>query len=93
MRSINLGLNMPDYVNATAENYFGRVSKDLILNSLTEVGEVGEVGGEDDRSALLSLKNGVLVKEAETRLQGLHWVPAVMRTEHANPSRLKAQSR
>ncbi len=81
-----LGLNMADHFTPTAENYFGRVSKDLILEALTEA---GKVVGENDRGALLAMKKGVLAKEAETRLQGSGWVPTVIRTEHAKPQQVE----
>lgn len=74
-----LGLNMADHFQPTAENYLGRVSKDLILEALTEA---DKLGGADDRSALLAMKKGALAKEAETRLQGTRWVPRVIRTEN-----------
>ncbi|WP_146774733.1 ParB/RepB/Spo0J family partition protein [Pseudomonas sp. MWU12-2115] len=78
-----LGLSMADHFTPTAENYLGRVSKDLILEALTEA---GKIGGEDDRSALLAMKKGALAKEAETRLQGTGWVPKVIRTEKTKPA-------
>ncbi len=79
---------MADHFTPTAENYFGRVSKDLILEALTEA---GKVGGENDRGALLAMKKGVLAKEAETRLQGSGWVPTVIRTEHAKPQQVEGK--
>lgn len=71
-----LGLNMTEHFTATVQNYLGRVSKDLILEALTEA---GKVAGEEDRSALLSMKKAALAKEAESRLEGTGWVPKLIR--------------
>lgn len=73
-----LNLNMADHFTATAGNYLGRVSKDLILEALTEA---KKVAGEEDRAALLSMKKGALAQEAETRLLGTGWVPKLIRTQ------------
>jgi ParB family chromosome partitioning protein len=72
-----LGLDMADHFTPTAENYLGRVSKDLILQALTEAGKVAD---DEDRSALLAMKKGPLAKEAESRLVGTGWVPELIRT-------------
>jgi len=73
-----VGFAMADHFTTTAANYLGRVSKELILEALTEAGKVTD---ENDRAALLGLKKGALAKEAETRLTGTSWVPALIRSE------------
>ena len=75
-----LGLDMATHFAATAGNYLGRVSKELILEALDEVGKVQD---DADRAALMAMKKGTLAKEAETRLEGAGWVPKLIRTEKA----------
>ncbi|MGE6473292.1 ParB/RepB/Spo0J family partition protein [Serratia proteamaculans] len=77
-----LNLSMADHFTPTVGNYLGRVSKDLILEALTEA---EKVTGEEDRAALLSMKKGALAQEAETRLAGTGWVPKLIRTQNAKP--------
>lgn len=83
-----LGLDMADHFTPTACNYLGRVSKDLILEALTEA---EKVGGDEDRGALLAMKKAALAKEAESRLAGTGWVPAVIRTQSAKQARGKSK--
>ncbi len=77
-----LGLQMHDHFTPTVANYLGRVSKEQILEALTEADKVKD---EEDRAALLALKKGALAAEAETRLTGTGWVPALMRTPEVTP--------
>ncbi len=77
-----LGLQMHDHFAPTVANYLGRVSKEQILEALTEADKVKD---EDDRAALLALKKGALAAEAETRLTGTGWVPALMRMPEVKP--------
>lgn len=72
-----LGLNMADHFEPTASNYLGRVSKELILEALTEA---QKIEGDEERNALLGMKKAALAKEAETRLSGSGWVPALIRS-------------
>ncbi len=72
-----LGLNMADHFTPTAQNYLGRISKELILEALTEAGKVTD---DADRNALLGMKKAALAKEAESRLEGTGWVPELIRT-------------
>lgn len=83
-----LGLDMAEHFTPTAGNYLGRVSKDLILEALTEA---EKVGGEEDRGTLLAMKKGALAQEAESRLVGTGWVPAVIRTQSAKPAQGKSK--
>lgn len=77
-----LGLDMADHFTPTAENYFGRVSKDLMVEALNEAGKVAD---DEDKKNLLAMKKGVLAKEAESRMAGTGWVPALIRTQRAEP--------
>lgn len=76
----SLGLDMSEHFTATAGNYLGRVSKELIIEALDEAGKVAD---DADRAALLAMKKGALAKEAEARLEGSGWVPKMIRTEKA----------
>lgn len=73
-----LGLDMTQHFAATAGNYFGRVSKELIIEALDEA---DKIKNDADRTGLLMLKKGALAKEAEARLVGSDWVPKLIRTE------------
>lgn len=81
-----LNLNMADHFTATAGNYLSRVSKELILEALTEA---QKVAGEEDRAALRAMKKGALAQEAETRLAGTGWVPKLIRTQAVKPVEVK----
>ena len=59
-------------------NYFGRVSKELIIEALDEAEKIKD---DADRTGLLMLKKGALAKEAEARMVGSDWVPKLIRTE------------
>lgn len=69
-------LDMAAHFTPTASNYLGRVSKELIIEALAEAGKVE--AGESER--LLDMKKSALAAEAERRLAGSGWVPAVIRT-------------
>lgn len=69
-----VGLDMADYWTPTAAGYFSRIGKGQILAAITE-GVSADVAGQ-----LGGLKKGDLAKEAETRLEGRRWVPALFRT-------------
>lgn len=72
-----LGFNMSDHFTATVSNYLGRVSKELIIEALTEA---GQIKSDAERAALLTMKKAALAAEAEKRLAGTGWVPKVVRT-------------
>ena len=81
-----LNLKMEDHFIPTVVNYLGRVSKELIIEALTEA---GKIKGDADRIALLDMKKGALATEAETRLSGTGWVPSLIRTQEAIPAKKK----
>ena len=64
---------MADWWTATAENYFGRVSKPMILSAVTEA--TSAQAAEN----LAGLKKAELAAEAEKRLADKAWLPAMLR--------------
>jgi ParB family transcriptional regulator, chromosome partitioning protein len=66
-------LDMTQYWQPTAEGYFGRVSKGLILDAVRE----GIGPGAADKIA--GLKKDAMAKRAETVLTGKGWLPAILR--------------
>jgi len=80
-----IGIDMAQWWRPTAANYFDRVSKQVILNALTDV------GGLELSSRFASVKKGDLamsaervfagtyITEVEVREKALAWVPEVMR--------------
>lgn len=71
-----LAFDVASHVQVTADNYFSRVSKPLILAALKEAGL------DHDREQLEKLKKGALASEAERRLREAdsRWVPKLIRT-------------
>jgi ParB family chromosome partitioning protein len=70
-------LDMRRYWKATAESYFGSVSKARILDV------VREAVSPEVASAISDLKKGALAKAAEERLAGKGWLPATLRVNAA----------
>jgi ParB family chromosome partitioning protein len=80
-----IGIDMAQWWRPTAANYFDRVSKQVILDALTDV------GGTELSSRFASVKKGDLaasaervfdgtyITEVEVRERALAWVPSVMR--------------
>ncbi|ALJ12255.1 MULTISPECIES: ParB/RepB/Spo0J family partition protein [Sphingomonadales] len=80
-----IGIDMAQWWRPTAANYFDRVSKQVILDALTDV------GGLELSSRFASVKKGDLamsaervfagtyITEVEVRERALAWVPEVMR--------------
>lgn len=77
-----LELKMEDHFTPTVSNYLGRVSKELIIEALTEA---EQIKSDADRIALLDMKKGALATEAEKRLLGTGWVPSLIRTQVLKP--------
>src|SRR6516165_9301510 len=68
-----VGLDMAQWWQPTAANYLGRVWKALILEAVTE-------GVSPNAAAsLANLKKGDMAAQAEERLAGKGWLPALMR--------------
>lgn len=75
-----VGLNMLDWFKPTAESYFARVSRDIVLTAISEM------TGEPVSPSVQKLKKDGLAAEAQ-RLAAMHsWLPDIMRT----PAYLKA---
>ena len=86
-----IGIDMAQWWRPTATNYFDRVSKQVILDALTDV------GGLELSSRFASVKKGDLamsaervfagtyITEVEVREKALAWVPEVMRFTSAPP--------
>jgi ParB family chromosome partitioning protein len=86
-----IGVDMAQWWRPTAANYFDRVPKQVILDSLTDV------GGLELSSRFASVKKGDLamsaervfagtyITEVEVREKALAWVPEVMRFASAAP--------
>ena len=64
---------MAEYWQPTAAGYFGRVSKQQILDAVAE-GVTAQAA-----SNLGKLKKDELAKEAEKALKGTGWLPAILR--------------
>lgn len=79
-----LELKMEDHFTPTVSNYLGRVSKELIIEALTEA---EQIKSDADRIALLDMKKGALATEAEKRLLGTGWVPSLIRTQESKPAK------
>lgn len=75
-----VGLDMTTWWRPTAANYLGAVSKDLVIEALTEAGQVKT--GE----RLAGSKKAELVALAEERLGPTTWLPALLRTEQSAPA-------
>jgi ParB family chromosome partitioning protein len=64
---------MTQYWQPTAEGYFGRVSKGLILEAVREGVGPGAAAKID------GLKKDAMAKRAETLVTGKGWLPAILR--------------
>ncbi len=92
-----IGIDMAQWWRPTAANYFDRVSKQVILDALTDV------GGLELSSRFASVKKGDLamsaervfagtyITEVEVREKALAWVPEVMRFSSAAPDAGEAE--
>jgi ParB family chromosome partitioning protein len=86
-----IGIDMAQWWRPTAANYFDRVSKQMIIDALTDV------GGLELSSRFAAVKKGDLamsaervfagtyITEVEVREKALAWVPEVMRFASAAP--------
>jgi ParB family chromosome partitioning protein len=68
-----LKLDMADYWQPTAEGYFGRVPKDLILAAVTEA------IGKPAAGKISDLKKDAMASRASELLAGKNWLPAILR--------------
>jgi ParB family transcriptional regulator, chromosome partitioning protein len=79
-----LQLNMSTWFNPTAENYFGRVTRDQILAAIDEA--KGSHG-----PALEKLKKSQLAARAEQMLAGTSWLPELLRNPASDVLALAAE--
>ena len=70
---VALKLDMTHYWQPTAEGYFGRVSKGLVLEAVRE----GIVPGA--AAKIDGLKKDAMAKRAEALLAGKGWLPTLLR--------------
>jgi ParB family chromosome partitioning protein len=68
-----LKLDMADYWQPTAASYFGRVSKGLILEA------VSEGIGKPAANNIAAMKKGAMADKAGELLTGKNWLPALLR--------------
>lgn len=90
-----LGIQVEHWWRPTAENFFGRVKKDVMLDALYEIGGPTLRGRYKDAKkgdlarTCASLCNGQGIVEAEIREKASAWLPDVMRFDGIEkPSRL-----
>jgi len=80
-----LGIDMAQWWRPTAANYFDRVSKQVILDALTDVGgaelsaRFSSVKKADLAASAERVFSGAYITEVEIRERALAWVPEVMR--------------
>jgi ParB family chromosome partitioning protein len=68
-----LALDMADWWDATAENFFGSVSKAKLVEA------VREVKGDSTAAALDGMKKAGAVTAAVAALEGTRWLPTLLR--------------
>ena len=66
------------YFRPDAGNYFGKISKDMILADITGI------TGKEPSPAQLKMKKGELAKLAAKLADGTRWLPAVLCTRVKN---------
>ncbi len=71
--AVAVALDMADYWRPTAENYFGRVTKALIVEA------VREGGADREAEPMVGLKKADLARQAEDLLTERRWLPACLR--------------
>ena len=68
-----LQLDMADYWQPTAAEYFSRVSKEQTLAAIEEA------CGASAKSGYTTLKKAALADAAEAKLKGSRWLPGLLR--------------
>ena len=94
-----LDIQVANWWRPTAENFFGRVKKDVMLDALQEIGGPILRGRYKDAkkselaSTCASLCNGQGIVEAEIREKATAWLPDAMRFDAVEkPERIRASS-
>lgn len=78
-------LDMRDFWRPTVENYFGKVTKQLI------VAAVREAKGEATAQMISHLKKADMAAEAERLLEGSGWLPEILRSQHFDAPVIEAK--
>lgn len=92
-----IGIDTAQWWRPTAANYFDRVSKQVILDALADVGgtelsaRFASVKKADLAASAERVFAGNYITEAEVRERALGWVPEVMRFPSSSPSQAEAE--
>jgi ParB family chromosome partitioning protein len=86
MMAFHLRLDMTKWWRPTVANYFGHVSKDIVIDALTQAGQVKP--GEK----LASAKKAELAALAEERMGPTTWLPTFLRFLRAEPKQVSAEA-
>lgn len=81
-----LALDMSQYWTATAETYFGRVSKERIIEA------VREGASNDAAQRIAGLKKQAMATAAEDALAGKGWLPSLLRLPDLPPTPSEADA-
>lgn len=93
-----IGIDTAQWWRPTAANYFDRVSKQVILDSLADVGgtelsaRFASVKKADLAASAERVFAGTYITEAEVRERALAWVPEVMRFPSSSPGEPEVES-
>lgn len=93
-----IGIDTAQWWRPTAANYFDRVSKQVILDALADVGgtelsaRFASVKKADLAASAERVFAGTYITEAEIRERALAWVPDVMRFASSSPTEPEAQA-
>lgn len=93
-----IGIDTAQWWRPTAANYFDRVSKQVILDALADVGgtelsaRFASVKKADLAASAERVFAGTYITEAEVRERALAWVPEVMRFPSSSPGEPEAES-
>src|SRR5690606_33086311 len=88
----SIGIDTAQWWRPSAANYFDRVSKQVILDALADVGgpelsaRFASVKKADLAASAERVFAGTYITEAEVRERALAWVPDVMRFARSTPS-------
>ena len=92
-----IGIDTAQWWRPTAANYFDRVSKQVILDALADVGgtelsaRFASVKKADLAASAERVFAGTYITEAEVRERALAWVPEVMRFPSSSPGEAAAE--
>lgn len=93
-----IGIDTAQWWRPTAANYFDRVSKQVILEALADVGgtelsaRFASVKKADLAASAERVFAGTYITEAEVRERALAWVPDVMRFASSSPTEPEAEA-